>query len=103
MEAISSIAEEENLVIRKERKSELFLEVWSFTPHCNWLDIVDVTFYQQHGSNNGRRLIESYTEVLLWAVSFACDSSVVCTFSSIQFSVSKYCIIVISSDSLIIN
>lgn len=45
------MAEEENLLIRKENKNGLFLEIWSYTAHCNWLDIVDIRFRQEPGSN----------------------------------------------------
>lgn len=57
MEAVGSIADEENLVIRKERKAELFLEIWSYTPYCNWLDIVEIRLHDvqpDSSTNNGK-------------------------------------------------
>lgn len=55
MAAVRSVADEQNLVIRKERKSELFLEIWSFTPYCNWLDIVEIRLHEGPAeSSNGK-------------------------------------------------
>lgn len=55
MAAVRSVADEQNLVIRKERKSELFLEIWSFTPYCNWLDIVEIRLHEEPAeSSNGK-------------------------------------------------
>ena len=42
--AVGSISEEENLEVRKNNKEAHFIEIWSFTPGCNWLDIVDIHF-----------------------------------------------------------
>ncbi len=45
---ITVIEEEENLLIREERSD--YLQIWSFTSHCNWLDIVELTFTNQDNS-----------------------------------------------------
>ena len=66
MEAVGSIADEENLLIRKERKADLFLEIWSFTPYCNWLDIVEIRLHvQPDSSTNGKSLISLQSNLLL--------------------------------------
>ena len=48
---MTAIAEDENLQIRKEDREGLFLEIWSFTAHCNWLDIVDIRFREGKDSS----------------------------------------------------
>ena len=42
--AVESIREEENLEVRKNNKETRFIEIWSFTPGCNWLDVVEIRF-----------------------------------------------------------
>ncbi|XP_003383684.1 PREDICTED: uncharacterized protein LOC100638328 [Amphimedon queenslandica] len=61
VEAVGSIADEENLIIRKERKAELYLEIWSYTPYCNWLDIVEIRLHdvQPDSSTNNETIAEA--------------------------------------------
>ena len=51
IKAVGAISEEENLEVRNVDKQGHFVELWSFTPGCNWLDVVEIRF--QTGSEAG--------------------------------------------------
>ena len=44
LQGVSKIEEEENLLVRKENREENYIQIWSFTSHCNWLDVVEIRF-----------------------------------------------------------
>ena len=47
LEGISRIEEEENLVVRTEDRGSHYLQIWSYTAFCNWLDVVEIRFHSQ--------------------------------------------------------
>lgn len=62
--AVEAISEEENLEVRKNDRETHFIEIWSFTRGCNWLDIVDIRF-ETNGSGNSDALWNC--EILIWS------------------------------------
>jgi len=44
LEGVETITEEEHLEIHKVDREKYYVEIFSFTPGCNWLDVVEVTF-----------------------------------------------------------
>ena len=38
------VGEKENMEVHKVDKLELLVELWSFTPGCNWMDVVEIRF-----------------------------------------------------------
>ena len=50
MTAIQSIEEKDkNFEIRKSDRKRRFVEIFSYTARCNWLDVVDITFTENAG------------------------------------------------------
>lgn len=47
-----SVAEEENMEVHTEDREAQFVELWSFTPGCNWMDVVEIRF--QAGEEGGK-------------------------------------------------
>ena len=52
LNGIESIMEEWNFQIHKVDRERHFVEIFSFTKHANWLDVVEVQF--QPGEQEGR-------------------------------------------------
>ena len=50
LQGVSRIEDEENLLVRKEEREQGYLQILSFTAHCNWLDAVEIRFTQQDQS-----------------------------------------------------
>ena len=47
MQGVSKIEEEENLLVRQDNRDQHYLQIWSFTAFCNWLDVVEIRFTSQ--------------------------------------------------------
>ena len=51
LRGVHTIEDEENLLVRDDQRGEHhYLQIWSFTSHCNWLDVVELTFTAQESS-----------------------------------------------------
>ena len=48
--AAESLSEEEHLQIRKVDRETHFIQLFAFTPGCNWLDVVEVRFRPGSGT-----------------------------------------------------
>ena len=44
VEGAVRVGEKENMEVHKVDKLELLVELWSFTPGCNWMDVVEIRF-----------------------------------------------------------
>ena len=55
LEGVAEIAESEHLEVRKVDRGRCFVQVFSFTPGCNWLDVVEVHF--RPGKEEGTRRV----------------------------------------------
>lgn len=47
--AVESMQDKENLEVHKSDSAKHFVEIFSYTPRCNWLDVVDITFTEKEG------------------------------------------------------
>ena len=55
LEGVAAIAEAEHLEVRKVDRERLFVQLFSFTPGCSWLDVVEVQFRPGKEDGEGER------------------------------------------------
>ena len=69
VEGAVKVGEKENMEVHKVDKLDLLVELWSFTPGCNWMDVVEIRFRNgdpPQGKSNYLEVVQCHCGQLLF-------------------------------------